>query len=343
MTRGYSPFIGLFLYMPSNTQSTNFRGGLTAQSTVTLKQEYLTSTGGALNINGGGSGGGSTQYSSGTTTPSPVIGNALIYDNAGTLQNVSVANPLPVTAAVTITGVATSANQTNATQKTQIVDGSGNVISSTSNALNTNITNSSIAVTGTFFQATQPVSLTSTTITGTVAVTESGTWNVGLNAGSNAIGSITNTSFAATQATASSLNATVVGTGTFATQVTSLPALTAGTNVIGHVIADTGSTTAVTGTVTTKETRSTTPSQTSVSVANTNTSILASNSNRLGFTAYNEGTAICYLKLGSTASTTSYTIQIVSGGYYECPFNYTGAVDGITSSSTAQLRVTELT
>lgn len=32
------------------------------------------------------------------------------------------------------------------------------------------------AVTGTFFQATQPVSLTSTTITGVVAVTESGTW-----------------------------------------------------------------------------------------------------------------------------------------------------------------------
>ena len=55
---------------------------------------------------------------------------------------------------------------------------------------------------------------------GTFAVqaTQSGTWNVGLNAGSNAIGSITNTSFAATQATAANLNATVVGTGTFAVQ-----------------------------------------------------------------------------------------------------------------------------
>ena len=44
-----------------------------------------------------------------------------------------------------------------------------------------------------------PVTLASTTITGTVAATQSGTWNVGLSAGSNAIGSITNTSFAATQ------------------------------------------------------------------------------------------------------------------------------------------------
>ena len=39
---------------------------------------------------------------------------------------------------------------------------------------------------------TQPIS-------GTISATQSGTWNVGLNAGSNAIGSITNTSFASTQ------------------------------------------------------------------------------------------------------------------------------------------------
>lgn len=59
-----------------------------------------------------------------------------------------------------------------------------------------------------------PVSLTSTTITGTVAATQSGTW--------------TDT---VTQATAANLNATVVGTGTFATQA----ALNAGTNDVGNV------------------------------------------------------------------------------------------------------------
>ena len=37
------------------------------------------------------------------------------------------------------------------------------------------------AVTGTFWQATQPVSLTSTTITGTVAVTQSGAWSLTAN------------------------------------------------------------------------------------------------------------------------------------------------------------------
>jgi hypothetical protein len=69
------------------------------------------------------------------------------------------------------------------------LDSSGN--------LKTTITNSSIPVTGTFYQTTQPVS-------------QSGTWSVGLSNGTNSIGSISNTSFAVTQGTASSLNATVV-------------------------------------------------------------------------------------------------------------------------------------
>ena len=97
------------------------------------------------------------------------------------------------------------------------------------------------------------------------------------------------------------------------------------------------------GTFTTKETRATTPTQTSVSVTNTNTVVLASNVNRLGATMYNEGSATCYLKLGATATTSAYTVQMASGGYYEVPYGYTGAIDGITSASTAQLRITEVT
>jgi len=46
---------------------------------------------------------------------------------------------VPVSGTVSVTGVATATNQTGGGQKTQIVDGSGNVIGSTSNALNVNI------------------------------------------------------------------------------------------------------------------------------------------------------------------------------------------------------------
>jgi len=85
-----------------------------------------------------------------------------------------------------------------------------------------------------------------------------------------------------------------------------------------------------------------TPTQSSVSVTNASTTILAANTARRGATLFNEGAAICYMKLGATASTSSYTLQIVSGGYYELPFGYTGIITGITSSGTAQLRITEL-
>jgi hypothetical protein len=121
-----------------------------------------------------------------------------------------------------------------------------------------------LAVSGTFWQATQPVSAASlplptgaaletggnlaainTKLSATLSVSWSGQ-TVTLGAGSAAIGSITNTSFAATQATAANLNATVVGTGTFAVQaaqsgawnigsITTLPALVAGSAIIGKV------------------------------------------------------------------------------------------------------------
>lgn len=79
--------------MSSTNMTNNQREGLYARSTVTGKQEYLSSTANILNVN----------------------------------------------ASVSISGVATAANQTNGTQKTQIVDGSGNVVGSTTNALDVNI------------------------------------------------------------------------------------------------------------------------------------------------------------------------------------------------------------
>lgn len=82
---------------------------------------------------------------------------------------------------------------------------------------------------------------------------------------------------------------------------------------------------------------------TTASVTNSNTTVLASNNNRQGATIYNEGSVTALVKLGSTASSTSYTVKIITDAYYEVPFGYTGIVTGITASGTATLRVTELT
>ena len=51
------------------------------------------------------------------------------------------ASPVPVSGSVTVstTGLATDSNQTSGAQKTQVVDGAGNVIGATSNALDVNI------------------------------------------------------------------------------------------------------------------------------------------------------------------------------------------------------------
>lgn len=196
-----------------------------------------------------------------------------------------------------------------------------------------------------------------TTVTGTVAATQSGTWNI-----TDISGTISLPTGAATEATLSTLNGKVTACNTGAVTISS--ALPAGSNVIGHVIIDSGSTTVVTGTVAVTQsgtwtvqpgnTANTTPwlvkqiasssAVTSVASSASSVSLLASNSGRLGATFYNDSTQICYLKLGATASNTSYTVQLGPNGYYELPPGqiYTGAVDGIWASANGNMRITEL-
>lgn len=74
-----------------------------------------------------------------------------------------------------------------------IYDSSGNSLNSTSNALNVFVNNSSLAVTGTFWQTTQPVS-------GTVTANQGGSWAVTANAGTGTFQTnVTNSSIPVTQ------------------------------------------------------------------------------------------------------------------------------------------------
>ncbi len=200
---------------PNNVEALAAKDSLTGQSV------YVTSTNAKLDVNASatlsgqaipasglttavavqivdGSGnqitsfGGGTQYTDAGTPPAHPVGPTLEWNNAGTWATVGsasplpvaissgISNPLPVSGTVTANAgtnlntslLATSANLTAGSQKTQIVDGSGNVIGATSNALDINIKSGNPS---------------------TIAVTQS---------------------------TAASLNATVVGTGTFAVQAT---------------------------------------------------------------------------------------------------------------------------
>lgn len=88
--------------------------------------------------------------------------------------------------------------------------------------------------------------------------------------------------------------------------------------------------------------RATTPTQTSVAGATGNTNILVLNASRKGGTIFNDSSAIMYVKLGTTASTTSYSAQLVSNAYYEIPFGYIGNIDAVWVSATGNARITEL-
>ena len=147
-------------------------------------------------------------------------------------------------------GGATSANQTNASQKTQIVDGSGNVIAATSNNLNVQCANCSgsgasaadgasftagmsvFAPSGCFYQTTATSNALTTGLQGFAQCTAQRAWFTNLrNASGAEVGtastplqvSIANTGANSTavlvnQPTAANLNVTAVGTGTFSTQ-----------------------------------------------------------------------------------------------------------------------------
>jgi hypothetical protein len=78
-----------------------------------------------------------------------------------------------------------------------------------------------------------------------------------------------------------------------------------------------------------------------VASSGTSGQIFAAVGTVVGRTVYNDSTAVLYLKFGTTASTTSYTVQIAAGGYYEFPSpTFAGRVDGIWASANGFARVT---
>ncbi len=60
-----------------------------------------------------------------------------------------------------------------------------------------------------------------------------------------------------------------------------------------------------------------------------------------GRAVFNDSAAVLYLKFGTGASETSYTVQIAAGGYYEFPQPlYAGEADGIWASADGSARLT---
>lgn len=81
----------------------------------------------------------------------------------------------------------------------------------------------------------------------------------------------------------------------------------------------------------------------SVAGSTSSVQLLASNTARLGATIYNDSMTFLYVKLGTLASSTDFTVKLFPLAYYEIPFGYTGEIDGIWSTAVGHARIDELT
>lgn len=87
----------------------------------------------------------------------------------------------------------------------------------------------------------------------------------------------------------------------------------------------------------------TTSTVTRVSSSITNVVLIAANANRKGLMLYNDSTADQYIKFGSTATSTDFTVILTRKAFYEMSFPlYVGQIDVISSSATGAIQVTEL-
>jgi hypothetical protein len=75
-------------------------------------------------------------------------------------------------------------------------------------------------------------------------------------------------------------------------------------------------------TVVTKQ-RADTATLSNVASSATSVTVLATNTSRLGCSIQNDSTEVLYLKFGTTASSTSYTVKMAADAHYEVPFGYT--------------------
>lgn len=82
-----------------------------------------------------------------------------------------------------------------------------------------------------------------------------------------------------------------------------------------------------------------------VNVASSASSVqlLSAKSTRAHFSIFNDSTAVLYVKFGGPASSTSYTVKVIAGAYFESPYPcYQGEVHGIWATANGYARITEV-
>jgi len=246
---------------------------------------------------------------------------------------------LPVSGAVTNTVLSVVGGGSEATaQRVTIANDSTGVLSVDDNGSTISVDDGAASL-SVDWNGTQPVT-GSGTATGALRVElpTNGTGTVGLNAGTNNIGDVD----------VLTINGVAPAFNTGARSATTQRVTIATDDVVpasqsGTWTVQPGNTANTTPWLVAQQTYSTS-SVTSVAGSATSVQLLASTSGRKAAYFYNDSGAICYLKLGTTASTSSFTVAMAANSFYELPYpSYTGRIDAIWASATGNIRITEIT
>jgi hypothetical protein len=329
-TAGLTTTAALIIYFDDQATSSTVTGtvelgptSLNALESITVTMGQVTVTGGLTDVQ--------LRASAVTVSGTVTVGNSLTISSlpalsAGTAQIGSVTASISGTVPISISSVTIGNSITIGSCVTHGVT----------------IANSSVTVNGTFFQGTQPVSLTTLPA---------------LVAGTAQIGSVT-----------ASISGTVPVSGTFfqATQpasLASLPALAAGTAQIGSVTASIsgtvpisissvtvgnsvtiGSLPAISGTVTANTfALQGTAVTTSNFTSTTASTVLANfNATREVLTIFNEGAGNLHIAPGATCTTIAYQVRLSAGDYYEVPNHQTTITHSAVFATAGTARVTEV-
>lgn len=220
-----------------------------------------------------------------------------------------------------VTAATLSAETTKVIGVVRNADGSGNLLTSTSNALDVNLKTSSITVTTNATLAAETSKVIGTVNQGTSP------WIIG---GSVASG--------ATDAN----NPVKIGFKYNASNVTVTDGqrVDAQATVNGFLRTDLG--TALSRTLDSVDTQKYgTPTVSTVSVATSSTSVLSSNAARFGFLLVNVGANNIYINLAGGTAVTTNTLLVPNGSYESTSYVATSAITGIAATGATNLSVTE--
>jgi len=317
---------------------------LNALENITVTLGQVTITGGltdaqlrASSVTIGGSVTATISGTSSVTFGTAVITGSTSILNFPTTQTVTFGTAV-ITGSTSIIGTPSVTFTQIATHGVTIGSGTAQIGSVTASISGT------VSVSGTFYQATQPVSLT--TLPALVASTaQIGSVTVGNSVTIGSLPSISGVVTATMQGKYSGnyLDVAVNDQGYLAVVVdnqigiSELPALASGTNQIGSVTASISN-----SVVTFYPMQGTSVSSTNFTSTTPSTTLVSAVAGREVLSVFNEGAGNLHISAGATCTTIAYQVRLSAGDYWECPAGQTSLAHTAVFATAGTARVTQV-